>query len=195
MAHDLGSVAAPDVVGEVEGEELLRAAGGISQHAGQQGGGVGGEDGFLGQQGLELLIEGGLGLGVLGQRLDDEVSVVDGGGQIGGVAQLLIGLLRPGQQFAVVDGGGVGGVEHKAAAHGRAGVGLGGGQLGDINGVEPVHLGTGALNGGLAAEINSGVESGVGGLIGDLAAQHAAAHDNDIFDRHMVEPPVHLLVC
>ena len=183
MAHDLGGVAPPDAVGKVEGEELLRPAGGRCQHAGQEGGGVGGNDGLFRQKRAQLLIEFDLGLGILRQRLDDQIRVLHRLSQVGAVSKLFKRPVGIGQQPVEVHLGEIGLVEHKAPAH-RAAARLCGSQLGAVDLVQPRHFGLGTLDGGLAAQIDGGVEARIGGLVGDLAAQHAAADQDNILKLH-----------
>jgi hypothetical protein len=72
------------VVREVQREEAVRAAGGIGEVARQQGRGVRREDRALGRRLGDRRVDGPLQVEVLGDRLDDQVRVADGLGEIRG---------------------------------------------------------------------------------------------------------------
>ena len=119
MAHDLCNVLLPDVIGEVEGQKLAGPPGGVCQNAGQQGGGVGGDDGFLRQQGLKLGEECLLGLGLLGQGFDYQIGIGNRCGQVSFIVEVFKGFVGLTEQSVIVCGGGIP-VEDQPTAYGTA---------------------------------------------------------------------------
>ncbi|MCT1414295.1 hypothetical protein M3D57_09195 [Corynebacterium sanguinis] len=87
--HDLHHVGDVDVVGEVVGEELVRAPRGVLEVAGQQSRGVGQQNGLLGQEIGELGVGVFLDVQVLRYSFDDVVGIPCGFFQRGGVRDLI----------------------------------------------------------------------------------------------------------
>ena len=134
--------------------------------------------------GLKLGEECLLGLGLLGQGFDYQIGIGNRCGQVGFIVEVFKGFVGLTEQSVIVCGGGIP-VEDQPTAYGTAML-LCGGQLCLINLVESRHLGLGALDGCLAAEIGGHVEARIGALIGDLAAQYTAASYGYVLNFHDV---------
>ena len=122
-------------------------------------------------------------LGYLGQGFNDQVGVLDRVGQVGGQDHIPQSGFRLGDTSVNLFRR-VGTAVFQQAGAVRAGAALGGGELRHIDVVEPVQLGQGPLNGGVAPQPDGDVKALVGSLIGDLTAQHTAADENHILNAH-----------
>ena len=181
MAHDLGSIAHPDVVREMQGQELLGASRVLGELARQKRRGVCHDNRLFGKVLLELGVELDFLRGVLGNGLDDEV----------GVGKCLIpiaGQLDARTRRTNLRDEGINLVCRCAF------VGKPAGALGrivlrrcercGIDAREAVELRSAAPNGPLAAQPDGYVETAICALKRYLATQNAAACNCYLFDGH-----------
>ena len=160
----------------MDAANAIVASNGLGKLRGQQGGGVGVDDGALGQVLRELGVERHLLLHALCHGLDHQVRVAKGLVPVSGELDVRVGRLDLGLRVLAALRG------HVLARH--EAVRVGGRAL--LHGVERLELRLAAADGGLRAQPNGDVVSAVRALERNLASQHAAAGDGYLLDVHAV---------
>lgn len=163
---------------------LLGAAGVLGKGTRQQCGGVGHDDGLLRQDRGELLVEVDLCLSVLSHRLDDQVGVGHGLGEVELQLECGVGTLNGGERRLPVEG---------LVAIGDAGTPLARTvrhtlDCRDVLLAYMIDLGLGAADAALAAQPDRHIKAAVGRLKGNLASQYAATGNTNGLEAHRDGP-------
>ena len=180
MAHELGEVIAPDLVGKVQRHVAVGAPGRVGEGAGKERRGVGQKQRLLRHDVGDRLVERGLLRRVLVDALDHDVRVTERLLDVGGKKDARQALLRGGLEVVDALGSKVAVVGKPAAVLG--GIGLPSIERGDDLLLHAFQARLRALDRGLAAQPHGGLETLVRDHRGNLTALGAAPCDSDLLD-------------